>query len=211
MGKKLMYLMAIFSLAGTAQALEMPTVSYSADQTMESAEGTTTGMIYVTPTMERREMGMQGEQTIVITRRDKNVVWTLMPSEQMYMESKPGSSNRSDDMNNYTVDESTPVGHEVVNGISCEKTKIIMTGKDGTKMGGFWWISKEGIVIKMDMIAKDKGGKMRMKSELTNLKIGKQNPHLFEIPPGYSKMSMPGMPGMGGGGFDIKKAMDMLK
>lgn len=207
MGKKLVYTMALFSLAGTAQALDMPKVSYSADQTMESAEGATTGKIYVTPMMERRELDMQGEKTIVIIRRDKKVVWTLMPSEQMYMESKLGS-DRPDDMDNYTVEESTPMGKEVVNGIPCEKRKMIMSAKDGTKMGGFWWLSKDEIVVKMDMLAKDKGGKMRMKSELSNLKVGKQKPSLFEIPADYSKM---GIPGMGGGGFNFKKALDLLK
>jgi len=35
-----------------------------------------------------------------------------------------------------------------------------------------------------------------METELTNLKIEKQDSNLFEIPAGYKKMSMPSMPGM---------------
>lgn len=60
-------------------------------------------------------------------------------------------------------------------------------------MGGFMWMSKDNIMVKMDAVAIDKGSKNRFKSELTNIKIGKQDPALFEIPPGYQKMSMPGM------------------
>lgn len=50
-------------------------------------------------------------------------------------------------------------------------------------------------MVKMDAIAVEKGSKHRMKSELKDLKIGRQDPELFELPEGYSKMSM--MPGFG--------------
>jgi len=197
MKKTMICVIALFGLSAVAQAVEGPKVSYSGFQTMESAEGSVSGNVNVTPMMERREMGMGGEQTIMIIRRDKKTVWTLMPSQQMYMESKLG--DRPDDVNSYTINEMKPMGEEVVNGIPCKKSKVVMTARDGSKMGGFWWMSKEDIPIKMDMIAKDKGGKMRMKQELTKLKIGKQKPSLFEVPAGYSKMSM-GMGSMFGGG-----------
>ena len=226
MKKTIFYMVALFGLTGMAQAMEMPKVSYSGFQTMESAEGSVSGKVNVTPMMERREMDMGGEQNIMIIRRDKKVVWMLMPSQQMYMESKLG--DRPDDVNSYTINEIKSMGTEEVNGISCEKSKVVMTGKDGAKMGGFWWMSKDNIVIKMDMIAKDKGGKTRMKQELTQLKIGKQKSSLFEIPSGYSKMDMMG--GMFGGadsdenedggsgetkksnegGFGIKDALDLV-
>ncbi|HXH72085.1 MAG TPA: DUF4412 domain-containing protein [Mariprofundaceae bacterium] len=198
-------------LAGNAWAWQPPKVSYSAYQVMETAEASMEGMIYVTPGKQRREMEMDGEQTVIIMRFDKKVTWTLMPSEQMYME---GALN-PDDPNNpesYKV-EQTPMGEETINGIPTQKSKVIMTAKDGSKMGGFWWTTKDGIVVKMDMIAKDKGSKMRMKIELSKLKVGKQPASLFEIPSGYSKMGMPGMGGSGGGGgkgFNLKDALDLF-
>ncbi len=172
----------------------VPKVEYSAQQTMETAETTMTGMVYVTPTRERREMNVSGETMTVIMRRDKKIGWTLIPSEQMYMEmSFDEAMDKSESLDNYKF-ETTAMGSETVNGVSCEKSKVIMTNlKDGSKMGGFWWVSKDGIVMKMDMISKDKDQKMRMKLELSNLKTGKQNPALFEIPAGYSKMNMPSM------------------
>ena len=39
---------------------------------------------------------------------------------------------------------------------------------------------------------------MRIVSELTNLKVEKQNPALFEIPAGYTKNDMGAMMGQGG-------------
>ncbi|MEK9141393.1 MAG: hypothetical protein AAB308_10105, partial [Nitrospirota bacterium] len=60
------------------------------------------------------------------------------------------------------------------------------------------WTTKEGITVKMDMLSKDGDKKMRMTSALTNLKIEKQDPGLFEIPAGYTKNDMGAMMGMGG-------------
>lgn len=52
--------------------------------------------------------------------------------------------------------------------------------------------------MKMDLLSKEGDTKMRMTQELTNLKVGKQDPKLFEIPPGYTKNDMGAM--MGGMG-----------
>jgi len=154
------------------------------------------GHVNYTPTRERREMvmGSGGDKMITITRQDKKVAWTLMPSEKMYMEVSlaQASANAKDDTSKYKI-EQTVVGPETVNGVSTTKSKIIMTGPKGEKMGGFMWTTKENIVVKMDAIAIDKKQKHRYKTELTNLKVGKQDPKLFEVPAGYQKMSIPGM------------------
>ena len=45
------------------------------------------------------------------------------------------------------------------------------------------------------------GRKMKVKTEISDLKVGKQDPALFEVPSGFNKFAMPaGMPaGMPGG------------
>ena len=195
---KVSVLFATCLLSVTATAADfkppVPKVEYSAQQTMETAETSMSGMVYFTPTRERREMNVSGQNMTMIMRRDKKIAWTLMPSEQMYMEMAfDQAKSQTENLDNFKI-ETTPMGTETINGVSCDKSKVIMTNlKDGSKMGGFWWVSKDGIVMKMDMIAKEKNEKMRMKLELSNLKIGKQKAALFEIPAGYSKMTMPSM------------------
>jgi hypothetical protein len=93
------------------------------------------------------------------------------------------------DPNDYQT-EMTTVGPEQLTGVATIKSKVIMTGKDGSKMGGFWWTSAQGIVVKMDVIGVDGNTKMRMKQELSNIQLGPQDASLFEIPSGYSSMSM---------------------
>jgi hypothetical protein len=191
-------LLASTTIALSAHAADMtryaPKVEYSANQTMETADTTMSGKVYATPLKERREMNVSGETMTMIMRRDKNIAWTLIPSEKMYMEVTTAAiKQQSENLDNYKI-ETTSMGKEKINGVDCEKSKVIMTKiSDGSKMGGFWWVTKDNIVMKMDMLSNEKNEKMRFKLELSDLKVGKLNPALFEIPAGYSKMTMPSM------------------
>ncbi len=217
-----------FAYAGASQP---PKVQYSADSHMETSEAVIDGTVHVAPGMERREFIQDGEKQVLIMRHDKKVMWMLMPDDQAYLEMALGQDGgRKDDVSAYKITQ-TKVGSETVNGIPTTKSKIIMIGPKGDKLGGFYWTTKEGIVVKIDAIAVDKSSKERLKMELTNLKVGKQDASVFEIPAGYSKMDMGGMGKlmMGGGGgkppaeekqpqqpaskpgFSLKNALDLLK
>lgn len=192
---------AMLTTAELALAIDRVNVEYSADQIIESEEGATKSRIYSTPTKERRDMSQGGAVMTMITRHDKHVSWTLMPEEKMYMETtgnKPAQDKS--DLSGYQI-EQTALGEETINGVSMNKSKIIMTGTDGTKMGGFMWTTKEGILAKIDALAVEKGQKARFKMEQTNIKVGKQPAELFEIPNGFEKLDMGGM------GMDMLKGM----
>jgi hypothetical protein len=215
-----------------AASPSQPKVEYSADTMMETAEVSMKGHVNYTPTRERREMvtGSGGDKMIMITRHDKKVAWTLMPSEKIYMEMSlsQASAQAKDDISKYKI-EQTVVGPETVNGVDTTKSKIIMTGPKGEKMGGFMWVSKDNIMVKMDAIAVDKKSKMRFKTELTDIKVAKQDPTLFELPAGYEKVGMPSFGSLMGGddkqagskksagepqekkGFDFMDAVKLLK
>lgn len=80
---------------------------------------------------------------------------------------------------------------------------------NGENLDGFLWTTPDGITMKIDAVARGKGEKARMKMTMKNLKIGKQDPALFEIPVGYRKMAM-GNPfdgRAGGGGFNMDERM----
>lgn len=171
-------------------------VDYSADSMMETEGGMTMkSRIYHTVEKDRMEMG-GSEGMVSIIRKDKKVVWQLMGN--MYMEMPIDASNASG-MDAFDIVEQAEVGQETINGLKTTKSKIVAVKKDGSgKFGGFFWTTKEGITVKMDMLSKEGDRKMRMTSELTNLKIEKQDPALFEIPAGYTKNDMGAMMGMGG-------------
>jgi hypothetical protein len=191
----------VLPAAGWAAPPPEPKVDYSADSTMESEGGMTMkSRIYASPGKQRIEMGGAGG-TVTIMRRDKKVMWQLMGD--MYMEMP---MNQSQDPHDMDV-QMTTVGEETVNGVKTTKSKVIATKKDGSKFGGFFWTTKDGITVKMDLLSKEGDKKMRMSQELTNLKIGKQDPKLFEIPPGYTKNDMGAMMGGKGGVPNIQEMM----
>lgn len=176
-------------------AMDTPKAEYSADSTMETEQATMKSHISYSPGKERREMDQGGKKQIMILRQDKKVMWMIMPEQNMYMESPLGGGDRSRpaDLSSAKV-ESTEAGSETVNGIATKKYKVIVTTEQG-KMGGFFWKTPDGILVKSDLIAMEKGSKIRMKTELTNLKVGRQDPALFEIPAGYKTMDMGAMMG----------------
>jgi len=190
----LVWLAASIGLASPGLAWEGPQVEYSGDTRMETADGVMEGVVYHAPGKERRETKMGDESMTMIIRHDKQMIWTLMPDANAYMEMSLDKSQDKSDFSQYHIDQTT-VGEEEIDGIMTTKSKVIMTKKDGGKLGGFWWTTKEGIPLKMDMISVEGKTKERMIIELTNLKIGKQNPKLFEIPADYMNMSM-GMPNL---------------
>jgi len=187
---------AVLFMGGSAVAFDGPKVEYSADSYFESADGIQEGSVYHARDKERREYVMGTENSVMIMRHDKKVVWMLQPEAKTYMEMKlDQGGGRKDDISAYKMDH-TIIGPDTVNGIKTTKSKLIMVSPKGDKLGGFMWATKEGITVKMDAIAVDKNSKERFKSELKNLKIGKQKPSLFEIPADYTKMDM-GMGGIG--------------
>ena len=231
MAKKLLVILSIVLWFGTAFSGTTPNVEYSADSVMETADGVMKGRVYVAPGKERREYDQDGEPMVMIVRNDKKVTWMLMPGN-LYMENKFPKEGRKDDMSSYKI-ETTTIGPETVNGINTTKSKVIMTGPNNSKLGGFSWVSKEGITVKLDAISVEGGTKERFKTELNNLQIGPQDKALFEIPKGYKKMNIGGMgqmmfrddegdddgegtheppqPRGGKKGFSWKDAVDMMK
>ena len=186
--------------AGAAQ-LSRPQVEYSADSVTQTEEGAIQQHVYVTPTKERKEMLTgAGDGGVMIFRFDTKVVWILMPSEKMYMEHSMaggGGQGQRDDPSRWTY-EDTAMGEETLNGVRVTKYKTIATSTDGKKYGGFSWRTREGINLKQDLLYKEGNEKKRMLVELSNLKIGRQDANLFEIPEGFNKFDMAGM--MGGMG-----------
>jgi hypothetical protein len=125
-----------------------------------------------------------------------------MPSEKMYMENSLAKA-AAKDVSQWDVEE-TVMGEEVLNDMKVTKYKTIATSTDGKKYGGFSWRTKEGISIKSDLLYKEGNEKKRMMTELKNVRIGRQDSKLFEIPEGYTKFDMAGMMS---GGMMGQKAM----
>lgn len=182
---------AAFAAGAHADTLPVPTVEYSADRIVESEAGTFDGKVYYAKDKERLETNMQGMQSVMILRRDQQLGWMLMPAQRMYQKldlARAQQQSGSQSADTVTIEQ---VGADSIEGHEATKYKMLM--KDGSA-GGFIWITQEGIPVKMDMLSKSGGEKSRFTMTLKNLKIGSQDPQLFELPAGYN--AMPSMGGM---------------
>src|SRR5262245_56362034 len=141
-----------------ATTLPAPSVEYSADRTVETDAGTFEGKVYSAKDRERAETTMQGMQTVMILRRDKQLGWMLMPAQKMYQELDLAKARKQSGAVPDSEVEITQVGSESVSGFETTGCKMLM--KDGSA-GGFVWITPEGIAVKMDMLSKADGAKTR--------------------------------------------------
>ncbi|MCL1925935.1 MAG: DUF4412 domain-containing protein [Syntrophorhabdaceae bacterium] len=171
-----------------------PSADYSADRiiTMDG-KNMMAGKVYAAPDKERMEIKDAGGTANVI-RMDKKLVWTLIPSQKMYMEYKfsdQKGQRTNGDYNECDVRHAEK-GKEEVNGFKTRKMEVEVSCPGGDKHTGIVWLTNENIPVRTEMLsAGSKKEKVRM--ELKNLKIGKQDPALFEVPAGYKLMVMPSM------------------
>ena len=182
---KLVFLFSLLILAAPPAFAGKPfpqlSVEYSADMEVSSnGKPQAAGKVFQSGKKQRMEMA--GGASIM--RLDKKVMWQLMPKEKGYMEMAIPEANVPPTEKNDA--EMTEMGSETVNGVSATKYKVV-SKEGGKKTEAFVWITKEGIMVKTE--GKGDGGTVG--SELKNLKIGKQDASLFEIPNGYKSMGNP--------------------
>ena len=181
--------MAIFLTAATALAAE-----FSGDMVTTSKEGIVTQKLFINNDKTR----MESPQGIAITRLDKKVMWMLMPEQKMYMEMPLNPSNVPATSEKYPGElERTLIGKETVDGRMTDKYRIAYTAA-GVKTVIFQWFAPD-IGMPVKTAAEDGSWMMEYK----NIKMGRQPDSLFEIPAGYSKMSME-MPSMDDMPVDIE-------
>ena len=168
---------------------------YSATMVSQSAGQTITTQIYMKPDKFRTDTKMAGTSTIV--RKDLNKVWTIMPAQKIYMEMQ----QTADAPSTQAVEDKVKgevsrkkVGSETINGHPSTKYEIATKADGKTVQIHQWWATDINFPVKTAAV--DGGWSM----EYRDIKIGDQPDSLFEIPAGYKKMTLPGMPG----GINIK-------
>ena len=187
-------IMFILFVAVPALSVSINAAEFSADMINTSPMGKIEGKMFFKKGNFRQEMMMGGQKQITIFRKDKNVVWVLMPAQMMYMEMQAGSQQNMAPVDPDEIDklaEKKYLGKENVNGYVCSKYRYSF--HDKSSGSAIYWISdKFNFPIKMQ--AQGTSGTMSM--EYRNIQEKTVPASLFNIPGGFQKMSMPMMPGM---------------
>jgi outer membrane lipoprotein-sorting protein len=173
---------------------------FSADFTTTSGTGgeMNSGKIYFSLPKMRMESSSKGQDSVIIMDQSIQTVYILMPKQRMYIESRTDQQNpmmRQGPKAPTSFDPNHPcganekcekVGTETVNGRVCDKW--VSTGTKGTSTA---WIDQK---LSFPVKTQSANGEIW---QLTNIKEGKPDATLFELPAGYQKMVMPGMAGGG--------------
>jgi outer membrane lipoprotein-sorting protein len=173
---------------------------FSADFTTTSGTGgeMNSGKLYFSLPKMRMESSSKGQESVIIMDQSTQTVYILMPKQRMYIESRTDQQNpmmRQGPKAPTSFDPSHPcganetcnkAGTETVNGRVCDKW--VTTGTKGTSTA---WIDQK---LSFPIKSQSANGEIW---HLTNIKEGKPDASLFELPAGYQKMVIPGMPGGG--------------
>ncbi|MBW2603243.1 MAG: DUF4412 domain-containing protein [Deltaproteobacteria bacterium] len=187
---------AIFLITVMVLSVSVNAGDITADMISKSPMGSFKGKIFLKGDNLRQEMNIGGEKQITIFRKDKGVVWILMPGQMMYMEMPAGSQKNMAPVDPGELEKMGKkkyLGKEKVDGYMCSKYHY--TFHDPSMGVSTYWISEKlNFPVKMEM----DGPSGPMVMEYRNIQEKRMPDSLFNIPSGYQKMSMPMMPGMQG-------------
>ena len=146
------------------------------------------GRIFVKDGKLRQEFSDNKGQTITILRLDKKVVWVLLPWERIYME-EPLNAQWPGQFIQIPPDAKGKrlLGSERVWGYDAQKYQVAVPAKTGVEFQTFWVAPKLGLPIKVAVPSRN------FSMEYRNISERSLPNRLFEIPPGYKKVTKPAL------------------
>ena len=130
-----------------------------------------------------KQLGM--DQTVVITRPDKKLIYSIYPRAKAYAEIAMNKDEKAALDVNFKI-EKTPLGKETVDGHECQKDKVDFTGDKGQKLEATVWSAGDlnNFPIQMQMAA-DPTANMLIK--FRDVKLVRPDAKQFEPPSGMTK------------------------
>jgi len=194
--------MMLFSLAlalppriATAAMLGDAAISYSAERTVVVNGHSYTGMLFHAPGHDRHEQEIQGIPEVILLDAAAKQGILLLPGLNSYLPfAFPRLMAELDD----PAWRRVPKGEEVVNGVRTTKYRVDHTAADGSRAQGWLWLSAQGVLMRLDGVVTRAGatGGTSIRMELAGLRLGRQDPQLFQIPPGLIKLPSGALEGL---------------
>jgi outer membrane lipoprotein-sorting protein len=165
---------------GGGQAAE-----FSAKMVLTDGGKVMPGKVYVKGDKMRQEFTDERGQSITIVRKDRKVIWVVMPQHRVYVEMPlrkelPGQFLQ--------LPEETlkrqKVCSETVSGYATERYQVTVSGgAAGPVIQNFWMCDQLGMPVKMECKEKN------LSVEYQDIKEGAVEDKLFEPPPGLKKIT----------------------
>jgi hypothetical protein len=166
-------------------------VEYSAESVTGSGPNPQIGRLWRTPTALRYESTDATRAQTFVVRFDRNMAWTLVPELKLVLETDLSALSQLSGLPNIS-DKLNPmdVGSEVIDGTRTTKYKISADDPQAGWFRGFVWRTAQGVVMKIDGEGEHQGRQGAIHLLFRNVRIGPQDPSLFEAPADYKHMTV---------------------
>ena len=176
------------ALPAHADPRQNPTADYMADAVAQTeGQPDSTSKIWYTKDKVRVDVTHQGQTMSVIMDRPGKKMTVLVPKTKLYQTEALPEGEASNPIASGTWDVAK-AGDETMAGVATTKWTVKGKGTDGRTFNGFIWTTKENIQVKMEGESEDQGKKIKVSSELKNLKIGPIAATVFDIPKDYKPL-----------------------
>lgn len=188
-----------FALPARAAALLDAPVSFSATRTVTIDGKVYTGAEFHEPGRERDEQKLGAMDMAFILDGQSSEGFLVVPSIKTFV-SFPFPPLLSALIDSEM--EKTPVGDELVDRVPTTKYRVEKTTDDGSHGEGFVWVSKRGVLMRLDgVVTRPSGRKTRIAMHLADVKEGPQRPELFAPPADMNELPFQALAPLLGGAF----------
>ncbi|MGE0734821.1 MAG: DUF4412 domain-containing protein [Alphaproteobacteria bacterium] len=183
--------LAVPMASASAQDIWSTKASYSADRKIDT-QGLppASAKVYVTPEAERWEMLVEGRKSVMLFRKDRKQVFVLLDDQRKYIEI-PAEQSELPGVKPEGDVQLTAAGNETIEGIPTTKYRMTVQSNTSGRFEGFVWVSADNILMKMDGVGGAEGQTAKIAVIMQNVRVSPQDPKLFEIPQGYTKLDPP--------------------
>jgi hypothetical protein len=176
---------SLLAAPASAETLGDARVGFSAERVLVINDQSYVGRMWHMPGEQRHEQDLPAIRPVFILRAGSAIGDIILPKLHTVVEfALPKELSILGDASLLRK----PVGQEIVNDIATTKYAV----DEGTPQGramGYLWLSQEGIPMKCDArFTSPRGKTSTIRWELRHVKIGTQDPSLFEIPQGYARL-----------------------
>jgi hypothetical protein len=175
-----LFLLPMLLILGSSAAA----AQFSARMMIKDGDKVLPGRIYQQDGKLRQEFNDEIGRTVTIVRPDKRVVWVILPRERAYLE-MPLSRKLPGQFIQIPANAvgKRQVGKERVNGYDTEKYKFSVWFGRHLEKQTVWVSTRLGTPVKMVC------DQRHFCVEYQSIREGVQPNRLFEVPPGYKKLS----------------------
>ncbi|HWE75347.1 MAG TPA: hypothetical protein VG328_19460 [Stellaceae bacterium] len=183
----LAFVAIVLTLPARAAALLDAPISFTATRTVTIDGRPYTGPMFHEPGRERDEQKLGAMDMTFILDGQSEQGFLVAPSIKTYVTFPFPPMLMA--LVDAQMEKQQPVGEETIDKTPTTKYRVDKTTSDGTRGEGFVWVSKRGVLMRLDgVVTSPSGHKTKIAMKLADVREGPQKPELFAPPVGMNEL-----------------------